>query len=191
MQTASTEVRDNASKSIVLAVSLLALSVCLGVYVPRQTPGLELGTRDWLLRRRGNLPPSTDIVIVAIDEASLQHFGRFPWPRNVMAQALRQLSATQPKAIALDVLYSEPSPETEDRALAEAVAAAANIIVAAQLVHTTDERGAEQTVWLRPFPALQQAAAGLGMSMSSLVTMALRAPCSCNKAMMPRSRCGR
>ena len=37
---------------------------------------------DIKLNLRGAIPASSDIVIAAIDEASLESLGRWPWPRK-------------------------------------------------------------------------------------------------------------
>src|SRR5262249_32444007 len=97
-------------------------------------------------------------VIVAIDEASIKRFGRFPWPRTLVAQALERLSAAHPKVIALNVLYSDPTNEADDAALAEAIKRAGNVVVAAQLVETP--LGTAE--WLRPLPRVEHAAAATG-----------------------------
>ncbi len=136
---------------------LVILSTMVGMAVSWRAPGLELYSRDWMMRWRGGITPPGEIVVVAIDEASIARFGRFPWPRGLMARALDKLSAAQPKAIALDVLYIDPVNETDDGALAEAIARAGNVVVAAQL---TDSGG--RAVWLRPLPAIEESAAGVG-----------------------------
>ena len=73
-----------------------------------------------------------DIAIVAIDETSLARFGRYPWRRSLMAQLVSRLAEAHPKAIALDVLFSETTSAGDDTALTTAIAKAGNIITAAQ-----------------------------------------------------------
>ncbi|MGH9845871.1 MAG: CHASE2 domain-containing protein, partial [Blastocatellia bacterium] len=145
------------------AVAILAISALVGMSVAWRAPGLDLYARDRLMRARGRLAPPDDIVILAIDEASIARFGRFPWPRALMAGALDRVAAAHPKAIALDVLYTEPAAQAgkdDDRRLAEAIARAGNVAVAAQLTAVAGgERSAE---WLRPLPAIEAAAAGVG-----------------------------
>src|SRR6195256_1608279 len=87
--------------------ALLLLSAGLGMFVTWRGPGLELYARNWLTRARGPLPVPADIAIVAIDEASLARFGRYPWRRNLTAQMLDQLAAAHPKVVSLDVLFSD------------------------------------------------------------------------------------
>src|SRR6202035_1446022 len=109
-------------------------------------------------RARGPLPVPEDIAIVAIDEASLARFGRYPWRRNLTAQMLDQLAVARPKAIALDVLLSEATDTADDSALASAIAKAGNVVTAAQLTRTESGR----VVWLRPWPSVEKVAAGVG-----------------------------
>lgn len=57
---------------------------------------------------------SAPAVIVAIDEASLDRFGQWPWPRTLVAQLIDKLGAARPAAIGVDILFPEPdrlSPE--------------------------------------------------------------------------------
>jgi hypothetical protein len=64
-----------------------------------------------------------DIVIVAIDDASIDAIGRWPWPRTVHATLLDRLAATRPRAVALDLVLSEADPDpAQDRWLAQALA---------------------------------------------------------------------
>lgn len=54
------------------------------------------------------------VVIVAIDEASLERFGQWPWPRTLIADLIEKLRAAGASAIGIDLLFPEPdrlSPE--------------------------------------------------------------------------------
>ncbi len=142
--------------------ALALLAAAFGVVVAWRAPGLSLQARDALVRTRGVLVAPDDMVIVAIDEASIARFGRFPWSRAVLANTLDKLAAAQPRAIALDVLFSEATNEKDDAALAAAIKRAGNVIVAAQLVNQNEERGERRATWLHPQSAFAQAAAGIG-----------------------------
>lgn len=50
---------------------------------------------------------SAPAVIVAIDEASLDRFGQWPWPRTMIAQLIDRLRAAGPAAIGVDILFAE------------------------------------------------------------------------------------
>ncbi len=68
-------------------------------------------------------PPSSDIVIVAIDDQSLARMGRWPWSRGLHAQLIDKLTLADSRAVALDLILAEPDradPEG-DKALAQAL----------------------------------------------------------------------
>src|SRR5215475_13538144 len=106
------------ARRAVWLVAIVFVSVLIGVGLSWRMPELDLAARDWLLRSRGKIAPPPEIAIIAIDEASIARLGRFPWPRALMARGLEQISAARPKAITLDILYSEPALPEDDGALA-------------------------------------------------------------------------
>ena len=52
------------------------------------------------------------VVVVDIDEASLDalsgQYGRWPWPRSVLAEFLEHLSLAEPEVIGIDILFTDP-----------------------------------------------------------------------------------
>ena len=78
---------------------------------------------------------NTEIVIVAIDEGSLKEMNqRWPWDRSLYAKAIDFLSKAEAKAIAIDLLFIEPSKDrSQDEALAEAMRKATNVVIASKL----------------------------------------------------------
>ena len=61
-----------------------------------------------------NDPPreANDITIVAIDETSRQHLGmKWPWKRSVTAALIRNIAASSPRVIGLDMVFSGTSGE--------------------------------------------------------------------------------
>ena len=66
--------------------------------------------------------PGKQIALVAIDDASLDTIGRWPWKRSLMAQATDEMARAGAKTIAFDILFVEPEDETTgDKDLAEAM----------------------------------------------------------------------
>lgn len=61
-----------------------------------------------------------DIVIIAIDDESLQAIGPWPWRRAIHAEAIKQAHAAGARSVLLNLLLTEPDP-TQDAALATAL----------------------------------------------------------------------
>src|SRR5579862_6127346 len=101
--------KQRAGGRIAGALVIVVVSASLGLLAGWRAPGIDRYARDWLMRARGPLPVPDDIAIVAIDEPSLTRFGRFPWTRSLTARAIDVIAADRPKALALDVLYTDPS----------------------------------------------------------------------------------
>ncbi len=115
---------------------------------------VELKTYDWRVRATAD-PASArrDIVLVAIDEASIRalepYFGRWPWPRLVHASLVDYLARGPAKVIVNDVIFSERdrksfkvgdepyTGEESDKAFAESVARAGNVVTVADVVADT------------------------------------------------------
>lgn len=69
---------------------------------------IELKTFDMRFRWRGYKTPSPAIVTAVIDEESLDKEGRWPWPRNKIAELIKKISDDGAKVIAFDIFFSEP-----------------------------------------------------------------------------------
>ena len=103
----------------------------------------------------------TDIVIVAIDEASLDAIGRWPWSRAVHADLINKLTTEQPSVIGLDIIFAEPElnhPEA-DLALEQAIAKAGNVVLPELLEVPFAGAIVKQSL---PLPKLATSAAALG-----------------------------
>lgn len=74
-------------------------------------------------------PASDDILIVAIDDASLAEIGPWPWPRSAHAELVDRLRAAGSGTVLYDVLFLEPTSDSEDAALGEAMAQHGAVIV--------------------------------------------------------------
>jgi adenylate cyclase len=115
-----------------LAAALLALALQLaGVLRP-----VELVATDLLMRVRGPVPVDPRIVVCAVDAASIDAVGRWPWRRTRVAELIDRLKADGARVIALDVVFSEPSPKEadfdlsgDDAALARSIEKAGNVVL--------------------------------------------------------------
>ncbi|NPC55070.1 CHASE2 domain-containing protein [Caenimonas sp. S4] len=55
--------------------------------------------------------PSDRIAVIAIDDQSIANIGRWPWPRDVHAQLIDQLSAAKAKTIVHTTFFFEPQTD--------------------------------------------------------------------------------
>ena len=51
---------------------------------------------------------SAPVVIVEIDEDSLQEYGQWPWPRSLLAHLVNLINEMEPASIAIDIIMPEP-----------------------------------------------------------------------------------
>src|SRR3989344_5497310 len=75
----------------------------------------------------GGATPLSEIVLVAIEDRSIQSIGRWPWDRAVFAELIDKLS--QAKVIAIDVGFYEISNNESDQKLISAATRSGNVIV--------------------------------------------------------------
>ena len=103
---------------------------------------------------------SEQIVIIAIDDASIRALGRWPWSRHQHAKLLQELQKMSPKAIGIDLIFSEPEINSNaDQSLAQAMIQNQHtVLVVAPIKETSDSLIVERL----PIPLLASAAAALG-----------------------------
>jgi len=115
--------RDDALIAGVLALS--ASLLVLGGWTWRADRLLYDTVLAWMQR-----PTPADIVIVAVDDASIEALGRWPWPRTVHATLLERLADIHPRAVLLDLVLSEPAADPSDDVwLARALARLGSVVV--------------------------------------------------------------
>jgi adenylate cyclase len=126
---------------ITLWVILAVLTVgMLGLYAvyPRFLEELEARTLNLRFWIRGEKDPGRDVTIVAVDEKSLQEVGRWPWPRSVQAELIDRIHAAGPRAIGLDLFFSESETARSDARLADALRNAVPLAAALPLIVPTE-----------------------------------------------------
>ena len=103
-----------------IAAAVIVAVLALFLWAPDFLQAVEVRLYDLHFNLRGTQPQTAErIVIAAIDEKSLAALGRWPWPRSLMADLIRKLSADGASVIAVDILLSEPEVSGELRAAAQ------------------------------------------------------------------------
>jgi CHASE2 domain-containing sensor protein/signal transduction histidine kinase len=141
-------------------LSVLLLSAVAALSGLRSLERIDLVINDQLGRL--NSPQlSSDIVIVAIDDKSLEAIGRWPWRRAIHAAVLDRIAAAKPRAVGLDLIFveSDPVEAGDDRLLGDAIARAGRVVLPLVL---RDIHGDGRLSRSEPVPALAAPATALG-----------------------------
>ncbi len=93
-----------------LALLLVTISSMTAFYVwdPVMARAMRNASFDqfqrWHPREYGNHP----VRIAAVDEASLERLGQWPWPRTLLAELVEKLRSHGAAAVTFDVMFAEP-----------------------------------------------------------------------------------
>ncbi|MEZ5967073.1 MAG: adenylate/guanylate cyclase domain-containing protein [Planctomycetota bacterium] len=116
--------------SRLFAAAGIVVAACGATLLAHATGGLErleLLTQDARLASGlGRRPPDPHIVIAWVDQEAIDYARRggvpFPWPRSMYEQVLGYLRRGGARAVAFDILFTEPGVSAEDdRAFAAAL----------------------------------------------------------------------
>ncbi len=109
---------------------------------------LENTFLDFQFKVRGIRPVSQKVVLVVIDDRSLEELGRWPWSRTQQSKLLSAISKGQPKVIGIDILYSEPESPSADEQLLHSLSEMDNVVlpVALMVPNTPGKRGSVPSV---------------------------------------------
>ncbi|HOV87178.1 MAG TPA: serine/threonine-protein kinase [Syntrophobacteraceae bacterium] len=91
-----------------LGLVLTVLFVWLGLVRMEFLDALELKFYDLRMKLRGEAAAPSDIVMVEIDDDSIEKLGRWPWPRSLVAEGIKKINTGSPKIIGLNLMFSEP-----------------------------------------------------------------------------------
>ncbi|MGP1254717.1 MAG: CHASE2 domain-containing protein [Kiloniellales bacterium] len=125
--------RRRSSRFATAAAGLLAGLLAFAFLDAPAMQRLEAPTLDWRFLLRGPIAPSDDVTLLLLDEPSLQALGGWPPSRLHLAQAVEHLSSAGARVVVFDLLFAEsggsPQERLADAALAEAIAAAGNVVL--------------------------------------------------------------
>ncbi|GMM60215.1 CHASE2 domain-containing protein [Novosphingobium pituita] len=152
------------------AIALLASLLVIVLTVDRTLLRLDNAVYDHLLQitpaglspgrsaASSSSSPSSP-MLVGLDDESIERLGRWPWSRSVHAALIERLQQAGARAIAYDVLFTEPGDPDDDARLAAALgraSAGGTPVFLPMLRASGDGAGA------MPITPLRAAAAGVG-----------------------------
>ena len=116
-----------------VALGLTLIGLLLSVVRPAFFETLEGKLYDLHFALRNPVPRSDRIVVVAIDEKSLQSLGRWPWPRGVIARIFETIISKGARVVVPDIFFAEPSGgplgQKNDEAMAQTLRNHPNIFM--------------------------------------------------------------
>lgn len=90
-----------------LALLLSSFLSSLYIFYPSLPNSFDNRLRDYLFTIRGEIPNSGNVVIIDIDEASLEQLGQWPWSRNKMSKIIENLTAANIGIVGMDIVFAE------------------------------------------------------------------------------------
>ncbi len=95
---------------LLLCLVLFGLNLEKGLF-----PELRLSLFDAYQKTQPRIRETAPVTIVAIDEESLQRFGQWPWPRDLVAHLLTNIAELGPVSMGMDVIFAEPDRLSPDQ----------------------------------------------------------------------------
>lgn len=138
---------------LIILITIQGL-VVLGVF-----SRLEMSIYDSWFRLNGVQDPGEEIIIIAIDQNSINKIGPLPWPRTVHANLLENLS--EAKVVAFDITFANERGAEEDILFASAIAEQGNVVLASKF-YFEQEDGEIVQVFEPPLMQFLEGAVSLG-----------------------------
>ncbi len=91
-----------------IGLLLLAALLVLRALDPGVVESIRVQTFDFYQRLEPRTVTSNAVVIVDLDEATLEDIGQWPWPRMTVAKLVEKITSYGAAAIALDIVFPEP-----------------------------------------------------------------------------------
>ncbi|MBW2644929.1 MAG: CHASE2 domain-containing protein [Deltaproteobacteria bacterium] len=113
----------------ILAALLVIVLTHLGLF-SNVLQRLEHWALDYRFHLASNSVDTSDIVIIGIDDESIQKLGTWPWPRSYHAKLIDILARAKAEVVGLDIIFSTRTSQ-QDLQLAAAINNAQNVIIVA------------------------------------------------------------
>jgi len=93
---------------ILISLVIASFISSIYIYIPNLPSSIDSRLRDYMFNLRGEIKPKSDsVVIIDIDEKSLQALGQWPWSRDILSKILYNLSNAQVAVIGFDIVFAE------------------------------------------------------------------------------------
>lgn len=165
-----------------LVLTAAALFFSLPVFYTPVFQSFEYKAYDFFSRHLGPDRPPEDIVIIAVDQESIDNMNtegmvQWPWPRQVYAPILKQLSEAD--AVFIDIFFTEPSSygDQDDQLFAEAIRNSGNVYLPVFLTSQKSGLTKEEQAFLREIALPAGGPSGMKFSSAVLPVDPMRTAC--------------
>lgn len=160
---------------------ILAALITLRIYDPYPIEVFRLKGLDYYQRKQDKAK-SDNVIIVEIDEKSLEEKGQWPWPRNELADGIKKAFENEAAAVVLPVIFAEKDRMNGDAAFVDMLGKAPVITAQSAAVKGKGVPvprglatiGGEANGWLYDYPnaigpikEIGESSAGVGMLLTA------------------------
>src|SRR3954467_15114694 len=107
-----------------MGVCAFTTAIAVGAYAGHVLRAFDLKTVDTRFAIRGSTGQPKDVAVVAIDPKTFSAFNtrhlpgrQWPFARRLHAKVVDHIAAQHPKAIAIDIQFTQPTDVADDHAL--------------------------------------------------------------------------
>ncbi|MFN3699700.1 MAG: CHASE2 domain-containing protein, partial [Dictyoglomus sp.] len=122
-----------------ILISLISTVLVFLLFETKWFYSLELNSINLRFSFRGERETKDPIIIIGIDDNSIEELGNFPWDRVIYKNLLQRLGEN-PKIIAFDIYFDVKSNPKSDQVFSELLRQDKRIIIAAFYTITDDPR---------------------------------------------------
>jgi serine/threonine-protein kinase len=93
--------------ALFLGLGIMVLFLVLWFVRLQFVDTLEYKYYDLMMKLRADAESQSDVVMVDIDDDSIEKLGRWPWPRSIIAAGIDKINRGNPRIIGLNLLLTE------------------------------------------------------------------------------------
>ena len=101
-------------KNYLIFFILLVLLITLKIINPSFIKSISFLSFDLYQKVFTLRKDTSEVIIIDIDESSLNKFGQFPWNRSIFAKIIENVNEANPKAIGFDVFFAEKDKQSPE-----------------------------------------------------------------------------
>ncbi|WP_258238387.1 CHASE2 domain-containing protein [Arcobacter sp. CECT 8983] len=90
-----------------VSIFIAIFSSTFYIFFPKLPDSIDNRLRDTLFNIRGEISNTNNVIIIDIDEKSLNKLGQWPWQRNKVSKILQNLTQNEIGLIAFDIVFAE------------------------------------------------------------------------------------